>query len=60
MAIEKLKGHKSPITDQIPAQRIKAGGRKIPSEIHKLVHSIWNKGELPEEWKESINLPIYK
>ena len=30
------------------------------SAIHKLIISIWNKEELPEEWKESIIVPIYK
>jgi len=44
MAIENLKRHKSPDIDQIPAQRIKAGSRKIRSEIHKVVNSIWNRG----------------
>jgi len=39
---------------------IKAGGRTIHSEIHKLIISIWNKEELPEEWKELIIVPIYK
>jgi hypothetical protein len=24
---------------------------------HKLINSIWNKKELPEEWKEPIILP---
>ena len=60
MAIEKLKRHKSPGIDQIPAELIKAGGRTIRSEIHKLINSIWNKEELPEQWKESIIVPIYK
>jgi hypothetical protein len=60
MAIEKLKRHKSPGIDQIPAELIKAGGRTICSEIHKLINSIWNKEELPEQWKESIIVPIYK
>jgi hypothetical protein len=59
MAIEKLKRRTSPGTDQVPTQRIKAGSRKIRSDIHKLVNSIWNKVELPEEWKESIIVPIY-
>ena len=58
MAIEKLKRHKSPGINQIPVELIKAEGRTIRSEIHKLVNSIWNKEELPEEWKESIILPI--
>ena len=60
LAIEKLKSHKSPGTDQIPAELITAGGRTIRYEIHKLNISIWNKEELPEEWKESTIVPIYK
>jgi hypothetical protein len=49
MAIEKLKRHKSPGTDQIPATLIKAGGMTICSEIHKLINSIWNKKKLTEQ-----------
>ena len=60
MAIEKLKRHKSSGINQIPAELIKAGSRIICSEIHELTNSIWNKEELPEEWKESIIVPIYK
>ena len=56
IAIEKLKGHKSPGTDQILAKLIKVG----VEQFHKLITSIWNKEELPEEWKESIIVPIYK
>ena len=59
LPIEKLKNHK-PGIDQIPAELIKAGSRTIWCEIHKLVISIWNKEELPDEWKESIIVPIYK
>jgi hypothetical protein len=43
LAIEKLKSHKLPSIDQIPAELIKAGGRTIHGEIHKFVISIWNK-----------------
>ena len=53
MAIEKLKSHKSLGIDQIPAELIRYA-------IRKLIISIWNKKELPEEWKESIIVPIYK
>jgi hypothetical protein len=60
MAIEKLKRHKSPSTEQIPAALVAALGRSMHSGIHKLINSIWNKEKLPEEWKESIVLPIYK
>jgi hypothetical protein len=46
IAIGKLKSYKSPNIDQIPAELIKAGGGK--------------KEELPQKWKESIIVPIYK
>jgi len=42
LAINKLKSHKSPGTDQIPAEMIKAGGRTICLEIHKLVSAVMN------------------
>ena len=29
-------------------------------EIHKLIISIWKKEKLPEEWKQSITVPIHK
>jgi hypothetical protein len=32
----------------------------ILSEIRIYINSIWNKEELPEEWKESIVAPIDK
>ena len=60
LAIEKLKNHKSPGIDQIPVELIKAGGRTLRCAIHKLIISIWNREELPEEWKGSIIVPIHK
>jgi hypothetical protein len=44
----------------VPAELIKAGGRIIRCDIHKLIISIWNKEELPEGWKKSVIVPIYK
>jgi len=60
MVIKKLKRHKSPGIDQIQAELFKAGSRTLNSEIHNVIHSIWNKEELPEEWKESIIVSICK
>jgi hypothetical protein len=54
MATEKLKRCKSPGTDQIPAERIKAGGWTICSEIYKLVNSVWNK-EITASALEGVN-----
>jgi len=59
-AIEKLKSYKSPDIDQIPAELIKAGGRTIPCDIHTLIFAVWNKEVWPEEWKDSIIVPVYK
>jgi len=60
LATESLKSHISPGTDQIQAELINAEGKTIRFEIHKLIIPIWNKEELPEEWKELIIVPIYK
>jgi hypothetical protein len=49
-----------PGSDQILAELILEGGKILPSAIHKLVNSIWNKEDLPEQWKESIILPVHK
>jgi hypothetical protein len=55
-----LKRYKSPGIDQILAELIQAGGNTLHSEIHKLINCIWNKEELPEQWKESIIALTYK
>jgi hypothetical protein len=51
MDIEKLKRCESTGIDQIPVEFIQVGGRMVRSEIHKLIHSIWNKKELPDSGK---------
>jgi hypothetical protein len=58
IAIGKLKSYKSPGTDQIPAELIKARGKTLRSELHKLICFIWNKEEFPQQWKVSIIVPI--
>jgi hypothetical protein len=60
IAVGKLKSYKSPGTDQILAKLIKAGVETLYSEIHKLICSIQNKEELPQQWKESIIVPVHK
>jgi hypothetical protein len=55
-----VKKFKSPGSDQIPAAMIKKGGDTILSAIHKLINSVWNKEVLPDQWKESIIVPVHK
>jgi hypothetical protein len=47
MAIGNLKSYKSSGSNQIPRELIKAEGKKLWYEIHKLINCIWNKETLP-------------
>jgi hypothetical protein len=58
--LAKLKKYKSPSSDGILAELIQAGGEILLSAIHKLINSVWNKEELPDQWKESIIVPVHK
>jgi hypothetical protein len=60
IAIAKLKKYESPGSDEIPAKLIQAGGKILLSAINKPINSVWNKEELPEQWNESINVPVHK
>jgi hypothetical protein len=60
IVIAKLKNYKSPGSDEILAELIPAGSEILLSVIHKLINSVWNKEELPDQWKESIIVPVHK
>jgi hypothetical protein len=60
IAIAKLKKYKSPTSDEISAELIHSRGETLHSVIHKLINAVWNKEELPDQWDESIILPIHK
>jgi ABC-type glycerol-3-phosphate transport system permease component len=60
IAIANMKRYKSPGSDQIPAELVQEGDEILSSKIHKLITSIWNKEELPDRWKESIIVLVYK
>jgi hypothetical protein len=49
-----LKKYKSPGSNQILAELIRAGGETLLPVIHEITNSIWTVGELPEQWMESI------
>jgi hypothetical protein len=60
VATDKLEIYKSPIIYQIPAEMIQEGSNILHSKIHELINSIWNREELPQQWKKSITVPLYK
>jgi hypothetical protein len=39
---------------------IQGGGEILLSAIHRLINSVWNEEELPDQWKESIIVPVHK
>jgi hypothetical protein len=54
-----VKIYKSPGTDQTPAELIQTGVNTVRSGIHKHIDCFLNKEELPEQWKESVTVPIH-
>jgi hypothetical protein len=55
--------YKQPSSDQVPVELIQAGDETLWSEdpkLHYIPNSIWIKEKLPNRWKESSIVPIYK
>jgi regulator of sirC expression with transglutaminase-like and TPR domain len=50
----KLKKYKSPGSDEIPAELIQAEDEILLSAIHKLINSVCNKEEQPDQWKSLL------
>jgi hypothetical protein len=48
ITIAELKKYKSP-GSEFPAEQIQSGGGILLSAIHKLINSVWNKKELPNQ-----------
>jgi hypothetical protein len=60
IGVAELKRYKSLGIDQIPVELIKAEDETLHYEIHKFINSIWSNEEFPQQWKESIIVPICK
>jgi len=60
MAIGKLKRYKSSGIDQIPSELIKQGAEQFTLRSINLFILFGLRRIVPEEWKESIIVPIYK
>jgi hypothetical protein len=58
--IANLKKYKTPGTDNIPSELLKAEGEILYIEIHILNCYIWNKAELPQKWKKSVIIQFIK
>jgi hypothetical protein len=58
--INKLKNNKAAGSDNICPELIKYGGRALKYKMYRLIPNIWDKEQLPEQWREGIICPIYK
>jgi hypothetical protein len=58
--MRKLKNKKATETDGIHPILIKYGGNKLLNSIYESVRQIWEGERIPEEWRETIVVPIYK
>ena len=53
-AITPLRNGKAAGPDSIPAEALKAGKETSVDMLHALVTKIWEKEDVPEEWKERL------
>ena len=59
-AIKKLKNNKAAGVDEIHAEALKAGGETLARWIHRLIERIWKEESVPEDWRKSIIVPLFK
>jgi len=55
-----LKNNKVARSDGIHLELIKFGGNKLVNRVYEPVIQIWEEERIPEEWKETTVVPIYK
>ncbi|XP_018376755.1 PREDICTED: golgin subfamily A member 6-like protein 22 [Trachymyrmex cornetzi] len=59
-ALKKMKNKKAKGIDEIPAETWKYAGGTLWNDMVDLMRQIWKQGEIPEDWKKSIIVPLYK
>ena len=59
-AVKSLKKGKSPGIDNIPGELVQAGGDAVISALHKICNKIWQTGEWPIPWTQSLIITLPK
>ena len=59
-AIAQLPNRKSPGIDGIPIELVKALGDRGTRMIHETCNEIWRTREWPQQWKQSVYIPMPK
>ena len=60
IAVKSLKKGKSAGIDNIPGELVQAGGRAMIEALHKLCQKIWESGEWPTQWIQSLVITLPK
>ena len=58
--VRSLKNRKSPGGDGLPAEIYKYGGNDLLRKLHELICAIWISEVVPQNWKDSLIITIYK
>ncbi|KAJ2940675.1 hypothetical protein O0L34_g14785 [Tuta absoluta] len=59
-ALKRMKNHKSPGADGIPAELYKYGGPHIKNKLFELVLNIWECEIVPQDWRDASICKLYK
>lgn len=59
-AVIRMKLEKAVGIDSIPMEAWRYGGNVIKNGLIKVIRKIWKTGNIPEKWKQSIVVPLYK
>ncbi|KYN12367.1 hypothetical protein ALC57_15482 [Trachymyrmex cornetzi] len=59
-ALRKMKLKKAAGIDRILTEAWKYAGKRLWKKLVSLMKMVWRKGKIPEDWKKSIIVPIYK
>ena len=58
--VQQLPNNKSAGGDDIYSEMIKHGGQPAIAWLHRVIAAVWQEGCAPEEWRQSIIVPIFK
>lgn len=59
-ALKKLKIKKTAGVDGIPMEAWKYAGKSLWKNLVDMMIQIWKKGNLPDDWKKSVIVPLHK
>jgi len=60
LALKSLKRYKSPGLDRIPGELLMWGGDELLHRLHDLIIAVWHREDIPQQWKDSRIISIYK